>query len=50
MESMRYVDRVMEWEIAKWSCPLKLDHIEFGKYSYQEIKSKKNYWRYYLIY
>ena len=31
----------MEREIAKWSCPLKLDHIEFGDYSYQEITSKE---------
>lgn len=41
MESMRDVDRVMEREIAKGSCPLKLDHIEFGEYSYQEIASKE---------
>lgn len=40
MESMRDVKRVMEWEIAKGSSPLKLDHIEFGEYSYQEITSK----------
>lgn len=41
MESMRDVNRVMEREIAKGSCPLKLDHIEFGEYSYQEIASKE---------
>ena len=41
MESMRDVNRVMEREIAKGSCPLKLDHIEFGEYSYQEITSKE---------
>ena len=41
MESMRYINRVMEREIAKGSCPLKLDHIEFGDYSYQEITSKE---------
>lgn len=41
MESMRDVDRVMEREIAKGSCPLKLDHIEFGEYSYQEVTSKE---------
>lgn len=41
MESMRDINRVMEREIAKGSCPLKLDHIEFGDYSYQEITSKK---------
>lgn len=40
MESMRDVNRVMEREIAKGSSPLKLDHIEFGEYSYQEITSK----------
>ena len=28
-------------EIGKGSCPLKLDHIEFGDYSYQEITSEK---------
>ena len=31
----------MEREIAKGSSPLKLDHIEFGDYSYQEITSEK---------
>ena len=41
MESMRDIDRVMEREIAKGSSPLKLDHIEFGDYSYQEITSEK---------
>ena len=41
MESMRDINRVMEREIAKGSCPLKLDHIEFGDYSYQEITSKR---------
>ena len=41
MESMRDINRVMEREIAKWSSPLKLDHIEFGDYSYQEITSEK---------
>ena len=41
MESMRDINRVMEREIAKGSCPLKLDHIEFGDYSYQEIASEK---------
>ena len=41
MESMRAINRVMEREIAKGSCPLKLDHIEFGDYSYQEITSKE---------
>ena len=32
---------ISEREIAKGSCPLKLDHIEFGDYSYQEITSKE---------
>ena len=41
MELMGDINRVMEREIAKGSCPLKLDHIEFGDYSYQEITSKK---------
>lgn len=41
MELMRDINRVMKREIAKGSCPLKLDHIEVGDYSYQEIKSKE---------
>lgn len=41
MESMRDVNRVMEREIKKGSSPLKLNHIEFGNYSYQEIKSQQ---------
>ena len=41
MGSMRDINRVMEREIAKGSSPLKLDHIEFGDYSYQEITSEK---------
>lgn len=41
MESMRDINRAMEREIAKGSSPLKLDHIEFGDYSYQEITSEK---------
>lgn len=42
MESVRDVKRAMEREIAKGSSPLKLDHIEFGDYSYQEIMSQEN--------
>lgn len=38
---MRDINRVMEREIAKGSSPLKLDHIEFGDYSYQEITSEE---------
>ena len=41
MESMREINRVMEREVAKGSSPLKLDHIEFGDYSYREITSKE---------
>ncbi len=41
MESMRDINRVMEREITKGSSPLKLDHIEFGDYSYQEITSEE---------
>ena len=41
MESMRDINRVMERESAKGSSPLKLDHIEFKDYSYQEIISEK---------
>ena len=41
MEPMRDVNRAMEREIANGSSPLKLDHIEFGDYSYQEITSEK---------
>ncbi len=41
MELMIDINRVMEREIAKGSCPLKLYHIEVGDYSYQEITSKE---------
>lgn len=41
MESMRDINRVMKREIAKGSSPLKLDHIEFGDYSYQDITSEE---------
>lgn len=41
MESMRDINRVMEREIAKGNSPLKLNHIEFGDYSYQEIVSEE---------
>ena len=37
MESMRDINRVMEREIAKGSCPLKLDHIEFGDALHQYL-------------
>ena len=41
MESMRDIDRTMEREIAKGSCPLKFVGIEFGDSPYQEIASKE---------
>ena len=41
MESMRDIDRVMEREIAKGSCPLKFVRIEFGSSPYQEIASRE---------
>ena len=41
MESMRDIDRAMEREIAKGSCPLKFVGIEFGDSPYQEIASKE---------
>ena len=41
MESMRDIDRAMEREIAKGSCPLKFVGIEFGDSPYQEITSKE---------
>ena len=41
MESMRDIDRAMEREIAKGSCPLRFVKIEFGDSPYQEIGSKE---------
>mgnify|MGYP004611386153 CR=1 FL=1 len=41
MKSMRDINRVMEREIARGSSPLKLEHIEFGEYSYQKITLKE---------
>ena len=41
MESMRDIDRAMEREIAKGSCPLRFVKIEFGDSSYQEIASRE---------
>lgn len=41
MESMRDVDRVMEWEIKKGSTPLQFEQLGFGDYSYNEITSKE---------
>ena len=41
MESMRDIDRAMEREIAKGSCPLRFVRIEFSGSPYQEIASKE---------
>ncbi|NBH98738.1 hypothetical protein D7Y41_19305 [Anaerotruncus sp. 1XD22-93] len=41
MESMRDIDRVMEREIAKGSCPLRFVKIDFGVSPYQQIASKE---------
>ncbi len=41
MESMRDIDRAMEREIAKGSCPLRFVKIDFGDSPYQEIVSKE---------
>ncbi len=41
MESMRDIDRAMEREIAKGSCPLRFVRIEFGSSPYQEIASRE---------
>lgn len=41
MESMRDVDRVLEWEIKKGSTPLQFEQLGFGDYSYNEISSKE---------
>ena len=41
MESMRDIDRAMEREIAKGSCPLRFVKIDFSVSSYQQIASKE---------
>ena len=41
MESMRDVDRVMEREAAKGSCPLRFVKIDFSDSPYQEIASRE---------
>ena len=41
MESIRDIDRAMEREIAKGSCPLRFVSIEFNGSPYQEIASKE---------
>ncbi len=41
MESMMDIDRAMEHEVAKGSCPLRFVKIDFGVSPYQEIASKE---------
>ncbi len=41
MESMRDVNRVMEREIAKGSCPLAFEKLSFGETPFQYISSKE---------
>ena len=41
MESMRDIDRAMEREIAKGSCPLRFVKIDFSNFPYQEIASRE---------
>lgn len=41
MESMRDIDKAMEREIAKGSCPLRFVKIEFTNSPYQQIASKE---------
>lgn len=41
MESMRDVNRVMEREIAKGSCPLALERLEFGSSPFRFITSEE---------
>ena len=41
MESMRDMNRVVEREIQKGSCPLRFEQKGFGEYSYNEISSKE---------
>lgn len=41
MASMRDINRAMEREIAKGSCPLKLDKVVIGKDSYYEVTSRE---------
>jgi hypothetical protein len=40
MESMRDVNRVIEREIKKGSCPLRFEPKGFGDYKYNEIDSE----------
>lgn len=41
MESMRDMNRVIEREIQKGSCPLRFEQKGFGEYIYNEISSKE---------
>ncbi len=41
METMRDMNRAIEREIQKGSCPLRFEQKGFGEYSYNEISSKE---------
>jgi len=41
MESMRDMDRAVEREIQKGSCPLRFEQKGFGEYTYNDISSKE---------
>ena len=41
MESMRDMNRVIEREIQKGSCPLRFEQKGFGEYTYNDISSKE---------
>lgn len=41
MESMRDINRVMEREVAKGSCPLAFERMEFGSKPFQFIISEE---------
>lgn len=43
MESMRDMNRAIEGEIQKGSCPLRFEQKGFGEYSYNEISSKEKF-------
>ena len=42
MESMRDMNRVIEKEIIRGSCPLRFEQKRFGEYTYNDISSKEN--------
>ena len=41
MESMRDMNRAIEREIQKGSCPLRFEQKGFGEYTYNDISSKE---------